>query len=355
MDKLQAIEDRYAGLEAQISDPEVISRQEEWRRLTKEHAGLGQIISVIRRYRKVCADYEEAQSILEDKKQSDLHELAREQLNDASAEKEQLEHDLILLMMPKDPRDERNVILEIRAGTGGEEAALFAGDLLRMYMRFAEKQGWKTEIADISETALGGCKEVVCTIEGKNAYSLLKYESGVHRVQRVPETESSGRIHTSAVTVAVLPEAEEIEAKLDPADLQIDTYRASGAGGQYVNKTESAIRIVHKPTGIMVTCQDEKSQLKNKEKAMKILRARIYDKMSRDAHEKMAEDRKSQVGSGDRSERIRTYNFPQGRVTDHRIGLTLYHLSDVLDGNLTEILEGLIAADRAEKMRDSHE
>lgn len=350
--KLEAMEARYISLEDKLSDPSVIAEQDVWRRLSKEHADMTEIIETFRQWKKIDGRCREAGDILNDRSQKELHELAAEELKKGEKDRASLEKKIHYLLIPQDPNDKKNVILEIRAGAGGDEAALFVSDLLRMYLRFAEKKGWKTEIAESSETALGGYKEVTCTIEGQNAYSVLKYESGVHRVQRVPETESSGRIHTSTVTVAVLPEAEEVEVDIRPEDLQIDTYRASGAGGQYVNKTESAIRIVHRPTGLTVTCQDEKSQLKNKEKAMKILRARLYDRARRESHDRVAEERREQVGTGDRSERIRTYNFPQGRVTDHRIGLTLHQLEDFLNGNMDDMVNALMEADQIKKIKE---
>ncbi len=351
-DKLQIIEDTFMDLEQQISDPDVIARQEEWRRLMKRHADLTDTVRVYREYKKVLAALAEADEILQDADaDADMVALAKEELATAKERRGELEDELKILLLPKDPNDDKDVIVEIRAGAGGDEAALFAADLLRMYTRFAERQGWKATLMDANDTGLGGYREVVLGISGRGAYSKLKYESGVHRVQRVPETESAGRVHTSTVTVAVLPEADEVEVEINPNDITIDTYCASGAGGQYVNRTASAVRITHHPTGLVVTCQDEKSQLKNKEKAMRVLRARLFDKAAQEAHDKMAADRKSQVGTGDRSERIRTYNFPQGRVTDHRITLTLYQLLHVLDGEIDELLTGLIAADQAEKLQ----
>ncbi len=353
-EKLQIIEDTFLDLEQKISDPEIIAKQDEWRQLMKQHSDLTETVEVFREYKKALAGIEEANEILADKSQdNEIHELAKEELNHCSVEKEELEERLKILILPKDPNDDKDVIVEIRAGAGGEEAALFASELLRMYSHFAESQGWKSSLIDWNDTGLGGYKEVIFSINGAGAYSKLKYESGVHRVQRVPETESSGRVHTSTVTVAVLPEAEDVEIEILPNDITIDTYCASGAGGQHVNRTESAVRITHHPSGIVVTCQDEKSQLKNKEKAMKVLKARLYDSLLQEAHAKEAADRKSQVGTGDRSERIRTYNYPQGRITDHRINLTLYRLQDVLDGDLEELLSGLIAADQARKLQES--
>lgn len=352
LDKLQAVEDKYMELESLISDPEVMQDMDRWQRYNKEHASLEQIVEKYRLYKKACKGIEDDQALLEEPLDAEMKQMAEEELADFRKQKEALEKEFPVLLLPKDPNDEKNVIVEIRGGVGGEEAALFAGDLFRMYARFAEKQGWKTDIIDANATGIGGYKEISFSVDGYGAYSKLKYESGTHRVQRVPVTESSGRIHTSAVTVAVLPEVEEVEIAISPNDLRIDTYCASGAGGQYVNRTETAIRITHLPTGIVVQCQDEKSQLKNKEKAMKALRARIRDRAVQEQADAVAADRKSQVGSGDRSERIRTYNFPQGRVTDHRVGLTLHKLDSVLDGDLDELLSALITADQAERLKN---
>ena len=349
--KLKAVEEKYRELESLISDPTVMEDMAKWQRYNKEHAALTPIVEKIRAYEKICADLTVAQELLTETNDPELKKLAEEELTELKASKEVMDKEMPLLLLPPDPNDERNVIMEIRGGVGGEEAALFAGDLFRMYSRYAEKQGWKTDIVDMNATEIGGYKEISFTVEGYGAYSKLKYESGTHRVQRVPVTESSGRIHTSAVTVAVLPEQEEAEVSINPSDLRIDTYCASGAGGQYVNRTETAIRITHLPTGIVVQCQDEKSQLKNKEKAMKVLLARVQDLARREQTAQVAEDRKSQVGSGDRSERIRTYNFPQGRVTDHRVGLTLHKLDSVLNGELDELLGALITADQTERLK----
>lgn len=351
LDKLQAVEDKYLELESLISDPAVIADMEKWQRYSKEHASLAPIVEKIREYKRVTAGIDDARSMLEEKLEDDMHKMVVDELNELTAEKEILDKELPLLLLPKDPNDDKNVIVEIRGGVGGDEAALFAGDLFRMYSRYAEKQGWKTEIIDANPTEIGGFKEISFMVTGFGAYSKLKYESGTHRVQRVPVTEAGGRIHTSAVTVAVLPEAEDVEVDINQNDLRIDTYCASGAGGQYVNRTETAIRITHIPTGIVVQCQDEKSQLKNKEKAMKVLRARILDKAQQEQQQAIAADRKTQVGSGDRSERIRTYNFPQGRVTDHRIGLTLHKIDAILSGDLDDILNALITADQAERLK----
>lgn len=351
LEKLQAVEDKYRELESLISDPEVMADMTKWQAYTKEHAALTPIVTEFRRYKEVVKGIEEAKSMLGEALDHEMHAFVEGELADLMEKKEQLDKKLPILLLPKDPNDEKNVIVEIRGGVGGEEAALFAGDLFRMYSRYAEKKGWKVELMDVNPTEIGGFKEVTFMVTGSGAYSYLKYESGTHRVQRVPVTESGGRIHTSAATVAVLPEAGDVDVAINPADLRIDTYCASGAGGQYVNRTETAIRITHLPTGIVVQCQDEKSQLKNKEKAMKVLRARILDKARQEQEAAVAADRRSQVGSGDRSERIRTYNFPQGRVTDYRIGLTLHKIDAILDGDLDELLAALITADQAERLK----
>ena len=349
--KLQAVEDKYLELESLISDPDAMQDMAKWQGYSKEHAQLTPIVEAFREYKKVSEGLTEDKEMLGEENDPEMKHLLETEIAEYSQRKEELEQLLPILLLPKDPNDDKNVIVEIRGGVGGEEAALFAGDLFRMYGRYAEKQGWRTEILDSNATEIGGFKEISFMVTGQGAYSKLKYESGTHRVQRVPVTESGGRIHTSAVTVAVLPEAEEVEVDIDQNDLRIDTYCASGAGGQYVNRTETAIRITHLPTGIVVQCQDEKSQLKNKEKAMKVLRARILDAARQEQADAVAADRKSQVGSGDRSERIRTYNFPQGRVTDHRIGLTLHRIDAILDGDLDELLNALITADQAEKLK----
>ncbi len=354
-DRLQAMEDRYQSLEIELSDPSVIANQEKWRVLSKEHAGLEETVLTYRKYKEAESAAAEDKEILGDHGSADLHDLAREDLKAREAEMEELDKKLHRLLIPKDPNDERNVILEIRAGTGGEEAALFAADLLRMYLKFAERKGWTTEITDSNETELGGFKEVTCMIHGKNAYSLLKFESGVHRVQRVPDTESAGRVHTSAVTVAILPEAEDVDVDINRDDLRIDVYRSSGAGGQHINKTSSAIRITHLPTGMVVTCQNERSQRQNREKALQILKSRLYAEALYESQAKTAADRKGQVGSGDRSERIRTYNFPQGRVTDHRTKQTLYKLDQFMNGDMDEILNGLMEADMERRMKEADE
>ena len=353
LDKLHAVEEKYRELESLISDPAVLADMPKWQKLSREHAQLVPIVEKYREYKKVREGLIETKAIFDDNPDADMRRLAEDEIAELRPRLEALERELPILLLPKDPNDAKNVIVEIRGGVGGEEAALFAGDLFRMYARYAERRGWRVDVIDKNATEIGGFKEISFSVDGAGAYSFLKYESGTHRVQRVPVTESSGRIHTSAVTVAVLPEAEEVEVEIAPADLRIDTYCASGAGGQYVNRTETAIRITHLPTGIVVQCQDEKSQLKNKEKAMRVLRARILEAAREEQAATVAADRKSQVGSGDRSERIRTYNFPQGRVTDHRIGLTLHKLAAVLDGDLDELLAALITADQAEKLRQA--
>ena len=351
LEKLQAVEDKYLELESLISDPATIQDIDRWQHYNKEHAGLSPIVEKFRFYKKVVAEIREDKAMFDEPLDDEMRGLVEAELAKLMQQKEALDRELPILLLPKDPNDDKNVIVEIRGGVGGEEAALFAADLFRMYSRYAEKQGWKTELISANMTEIGGYKEISFMVSGFGAYSRLKYESGTHRVQRVPVTESGGRIHTSAVTVAVLPEAKEVEVDIAPNDLRIDTYCASGAGGQYVNRTETAIRITHLPTGIVVQCQDEKSQLKNKEKAMKVLRARILDRARQEQEQAVAADRRSQVGSGDRSERIRTYNFPQGRVTDHRIGLTLHRIDDILNGELDELLNALITADQAERLK----
>lgn len=309
------------------------------------------IVKEYKHYKDMKQELEDSKEIFEMEDDEELREMAREEIKELEAGIEKSQEELKILLLPKDPNDEKNVILEVRAGTGGDEAALFGGDLMRMYLRYAERRRWKTEIIDLNDTGIGGVKEAVIMIKGKGAYSRLKFESGVHRVQRVPETESSGRIHTSAASIAVLPEVDDVEVKIDPNDVRVDVYRASGNGGQCVNTTDSAVRLTHIPTGLVVTCQDEKSQIKNKDKAFKVLKARLYDLMLQEQNDKISAERRSQVGSGDRSERIRTYNFPQGRVTDHRINLTIYKLENFLDGDLDEIIDALITHDQAEKMK----
>ena len=354
-DKLKLMKAKYEELNEKLSDPQVIARQDEWQKIAKEHSALSEIVVNYDAYLKAESDFAECESILSSEKDEDLLALAGEEKERAVAEMARLKDVLKVQLLPKDPNDEKNVVIEIRAGTGGEEASLFGAVLMRMYMRFAERMHWKTEEVDMNMTDLGGVKEAVFLVSGKGAYSKLKYESGAHRVQRVPATESQGRIHTSAATVAVLPEAEDVDADFNPADLKIDTYRAGGAGGQYVNKTESAIRITHLPTGLVVTCQDEKSQIKNKEKAMKVLKSKLYDYYRSQADKEYAEKRRAQVGSGDRSERIRTYNYPQGRVTDHRIGMTLYSLEQFLDGDMLEMIEALALNEQNELLKGSED
>lgn len=355
-ENLSVFENRYEELNLKLYDPTVAADREQYAALMKEHKEITPIVEHYRALKKAEADAAGAQQLLDDpESDKELRQMAAEELNAAREDAARIAEALKILLLPRDPNDERSVIVEIRGGAGGEEAALFAYNLYRMYTMYAEKRGWKTEIVNLNETELGGFKEVSFTIDGDGAYSRLKFESGVHRVQRVPETETQGRIHTSTATVAVLPEADEVELELDPKDLQIDTFRSSGAGGQHINKTSSAIRVTHLPTGTVVECQDERSQYKNKDKALRVLRARLLDAKVAEQNAEIAANRRSQVGTGDRSERIRTYNYPQLRVTDHRIGLTLYRLADILNGDLDEIIDALIAADRAEKLRESME
>ena len=352
LEKLQFLQDKYEDLTVKVSDPDVINDQNLWQTLVKEHAELQPIVEKYKEYKSAKEAYEETKEILHDKSTDDeLKEMAKMEMEELEEQIETIEEELKILLLPKDPNDDKNVFVEIRAGTGGDEAALFAADLFRMYARFAERQGWKVEMMSSNDIGVGGYKEVIFMINGKGAYSKLKYESGVHRVQRIPTTESSGRIHTSAATVAVLPEVDDVELEINENDLRIDVFRASGAGGQHVNMTDSAVRITHIPTGIVASCQDEKSQHKNKEKALKILKARILDQAIQEQNAEIAEERKSQVGSGDRSERIRTYNFPQGRITDHRINMTIHKLDSFLDGDIDEMIDALITSDQAEKMR----
>jgi len=340
-DKLKGVEDRFQELERLLSDPQVVQDREAYQRYIREHADISPVVASYRQFKQVDRELDDSLDLLNDD-DPEMKAMAAEEVERLEKEKQRLQEELKVLLIPKDPLDEKNVILEIRAGTGGDEAGLFAGDLFKMYQRYADGRRWKVEIMDHHTTGVGGIKEVIANVNGKGAYSRLKFESGTHRVQRVPTTETQGRIHTSAVTVAVLPEAEEIELKIDPNELKVDVYRSSGPGGQSVNTTDSAVRITHLPSGLVVTCQDEKSQHKNKAKALKVLRSRLFDQMVREQNEERSQNRKSQVGSGDRSERIRTYNFPQGRVTDHRIGLTLYKLEAILQGGVDEVIDPLI-------------
>lgn len=349
-DKIKEIEDRFKQLENELSRPDIFKDQNKYQKYTKEHSQLSPIINAFREYNSIREEIENNTSLLDDP-DHEIKRLAREEIELLNSQIEDIEKELKILLLPKDPNDEKNIILEIRAGTGGDEAALFVADLLRSYLKYAEINRWKTDILSQNVTGIGGFKEIILLIEGQNVYSRLKYESGVHRVQRVPETETQGRIHTSAITVAVLPEAEELEVEINPDDLRIDTYRSSGHGGQHVNVTDSAVRITHLPTGLVVSCQDEKSQHKNKAKAMKVLRSRLLDAQQEEQDSKISEERRNMVGSGDRSERIRTYNFPQGRVTDHRIGLTLYKLENVLQGELDLIINPLIAHFQTEALK----
>ena len=352
-DKLEALESRYTELEKLLSDPKTLEQREEWLKMSKEMASITPVVELARLLKQVDRELAEAEEMLSDSEEAEMSEFLNAEVDLLQQKKVKYEEDLKEQLLPKDPYDEKNVFIEIRAGTGGEEAALFAADLLKMYIRFAEKNGYRSEMMDAHETDIGGYKEVVLGIEGKGAYSRLKYESGVHRVQRIPSTESGGRIHTSAATVAVLPEAEEVEVEINPQDLRVDTFCATGPGGQSVNTTQSAVRITHTPTGVVVSCQDEKSQLQNKEKALRILRSRLMDKFISEQNAELALTRKTMVGSGDRSERIRTYNFPQNRVTDHRIGLTLHKMEMILAGDLDEIIDELAANERAEQLKTS--
>ena len=350
--KLDSVEKRYEDLTKKISDPEIISKQDEWKNYMKEHAEIEPIVEKYREYKKVKQAIEDAKEMMED---PEMKELAEMELLDNKERLPKIEEELKILLIPKDPDDDKDVICEIRAGAGGEEAALFAGTLFRMYSMYAERKHWKLEIVNENETGIGGYKEVSFMISGKGAYSRLKFESGVHRVQRVPETEANGRIHTSTATVAVLPVVEDVEIEINPSDIKMEVFRASGAGGQHVNKTSSAVRLIHEPTGIVVECQTERSQFQNREYAMKMLKTKLYDMEKQKQDSEVRNARKSQVGSGDRSEKIRTYNYPQGRITDHRIGMSIYQMDDFLNGNLDEMIDNLIAADRAEKLQGEEE
>ena len=351
-DKLDAVEKRYEELTKMISDPEIISNQTEWQKLMKEHASIEDVVLKYREYKKTKQDMEEAQEMMQDK---ELKELAEADYYESKNKLPEIEEELKILLIPKDPDDDKNIICEIRAGAGGEEAALFAGTLFRMYSMYAEKKHWKIEVLNENDTGLGGYKEISFMITGKGVYSRLKFESGVHRVQRVPDTESSGRIHTSTVTVAVLPVVEDVEIEINPSDIKMEVFRSSGAGGQHINKTSSAVRLIHIPTGITVECQTERSQFQNRDNAMKMLRTKLYEIEKQKQDSTIANARKSQVGSGDRSEKIRTYNYPQGRITDHRIGMSIYQMENFLDGDLDEMIDNLIAADRAEKLKGDEE
>jgi peptide chain release factor 1 len=349
--KLDSLEERYEEMGNLIGDPEVMAELSRWQQYVKSHSELTGVVETYREYKRVTKEIKEAKTLLNEESDGEMRELAQAELDELVQRKADLEQRLKVLLLPRDPNDEKNVIMEIRAGTGGEEAALFAADLFRMYARYAERQGWKTDILNANPTDIGGFKEAIFLLEGKGAYSRLKFESGVHRVQRIPTTESGGRIHTSAATVAVLPEAEEVDVEIDPNDLRIDVFCASGHGGQSVNTTQSAVRITHIPSGIVVSMQDEKSQHKNKDKAMKVLRARLLDRAQEEHQQKVSSTRRSMVGTGDRSERIRTYNFPQNRVSDHRVGLTLHRLDAVLEGDLDEIIDTLVTTDQAERLK----
>ncbi|RSD27151.1 peptide chain release factor 1 [Mesobacillus subterraneus] len=353
-DRLQAVEDRYERLNELLSDPEIVNDSKKLREYSKEQSDIQETVMAYREYKEVKEQLSEAKAMLEDKLDADMREMVKEEISELEPRLEELEARIKILLIPKDPNDDKNVIMEIRGAAGGDEAALFAGDLYRMYSRYAESQGWKTEVIDASTTGVGGFKEIIFMINGNGAYSKLKFENGAHRVQRVPETESGGRIHTSTATVACLPEAEEVEIELHDKDIRFDAFASSGAGGQSVNTTMSAVRLTHIPTGIVVSCQDEKSQHKNKDKAMKVLRARVYDKFQQEAQAEYDQVRKSAVGTGDRSERIRTYNFPQNRVTDHRIGLTIQKLDQILQGKMDEIIDALILEDQSQRLESAN-
>ncbi|WP_026695981.1 peptide chain release factor 1 [Peribacillus kribbensis] len=351
-DRLQAVEDRYEKLNELLSDPAIINDAKKLREYSKEQSGIQDTVTVYREYKTVQEQYQDAKQMLEEKLDADMREMVKEEMNELEEQLEELEGKLKILLIPKDPNDDKNVIMEVRGAAGGDEAALFAGTLYRMYSRYAETQGWKIEVIESNPTGLGGYKEIIFMINGNGAFSKLKFENGAHRVQRVPETESGGRIHTSTATVAVLPEAEEVEVDIHEKDIRVDTFASSGPGGQSVNTTMSAVRLTHMPTGIVVSCQDEKSQIKNKEKAMKVLRARVYDKFQQEAQAEYDQNRKAAVGTGDRSERIRTYNFPQNRVTDHRIGLTIQKLDQIIEGKLDEVIDALIMEDQSKRMQN---
>jgi peptide chain release factor 1 len=347
------LDDKISHLEGRLSDPQLVNNQKEYQKVVREHSHLAKLNAKYREYTKVQQEIQENKVILFDESEDqEMRDLAKLELDELAVKEKQLDQEMKIILLPKDPNDDKNIFLEIRAGTGGDEAALFAGDLFRMYSRFAENMGWRVEVMSSNPIGIGGFKEIIALISGEQVYSKLKYESGVHRVQRVPETETQGRIHTSAVTVAILPEADEVELNIDMNELKFDVFRSSGPGGQSVNTTDSAVRVTHLPTGLVVICQDEKSQHKNKAKALVVLRARLLDQMERERHDKISMDRKSQVGSGDRSERIRTYNFPQGRMTDHRINLTLYKLDSIMSGKIEDVIFPLIAHDQAEKLKD---
>ncbi|WP_039656687.1 peptide chain release factor 1 [Clostridium tyrobutyricum] len=350
LERLDFIENKFEELSVKIADPMVMKDQREWRKLCKEQSDLEIVVEKYKEYKKLNKDLEDNKAMLKEETDKEMREMEQEEIKSLTEKLEATQEELRLLLLPKDPNDDKNVFVEIRGGAGGEEAALFAANLTRMYTRYAERKSWSVETISLNATDIGGFKEIVFMVKGKGAYSRLKYESGTHRVQRVPDTESSGRIHTSTATVAVLPEVDDVDIEISPNDLRIDVFRASGHGGQCVNTTDSAVRITHLPTGLVVSCQDEKSQLKNKEKAMKVLKSRLFEIAEKERNDSIAEDRRSQVGTGDRSERIRTYNFPQGRVTDHRIGLTLYKLDSFLDGDIDEVIDALITADQAKKM-----
>ncbi|MFJ8258964.1 peptide chain release factor 1 [Peribacillus asahii] len=354
-DRLQAVEDRYERLNELLSDPEVINDSKKLREYSKEQSDIQETVMTYKEYKSVKEQIQDAKAMLEEKLDADMRDMVKEELSELEDAEEQLQGKLKILLIPKDPNDDKNVIMEIRGAAGGDEAALFAGNLYRMYSRYAEMQGWKTEVIETNATGLGGFKEIIFMINGQGAYSKLKFENGAHRVQRVPETESGGRIHTSTATVVVLPETEEVEIEIHDKDIRFDTYASSGAGGQSVNTTMSAVRLTHIPTGVVVTCQDEKSQHKNREKAMKVLRARVYDKFQREAQAEYDQNRKLAVGTGDRSERIRTYNFPQNRVTDHRIGLTIQKLDQIMEGKLDEVIDALILEDQSSKLEQANE